>query len=107
MILGDGEIEAFQGTSSETNSNSTPERTNSVKALRGRRGMNSTSSIAEEAVDQLHANEKLIAGKYYSIDIEIHTFVLVKVVYEKYPHTTATYIRTKILTCFSQINVQS
>ncbi|OXA56707.1 Kinesin-like protein KIF1A [Folsomia candida] len=61
MILGDGEIEAFQGTSSETNSNSTPERTNSVKALRGRRGMNSTSSIAEEAVDQLHANEKLIA----------------------------------------------
>ena len=27
-----------------------------------RRGIESTSSIAEEAVDQLHANEKLIAG---------------------------------------------
>jgi len=34
-----------------------------VKAMgRPRRGMNSTSSLAEEAVDQLHANEKLIAG---------------------------------------------
>lgn len=27
-----------------------------------RRGIESTSSIAEDAVDQLHANEKLIAG---------------------------------------------
>lgn len=30
-----------------------------------RRGIESTSSIAEDAVDQLHANEKLIAGNYW------------------------------------------
>lgn len=63
-----GESEPFQGTSTDSdanvNVNTTPggERN---KRLRGRRGMHSTSSVAaEEAVDQLHANEKLIAGMF-------------------------------------------
>lgn len=58
----DGEI--FQGPS-DANVNTDTSRENSVTGLSGRprRGMNSTSSLAaEEAVDQLHANEKLIAG---------------------------------------------
>lgn len=65
FMEGGGEGEPFQGPSSEgleEDSNANTELSSSVKARRPRHGMNSTSSLAEEAVDQLHANEKLIAG---------------------------------------------
>lgn len=39
-------------------------REDDVKESRSRIPSHATSTIAEEAVDQLHASEKLIAGKY-------------------------------------------
>jgi hypothetical protein len=53
----------FQSTSDANANVEVNSRESSLKGMsRPRRGMTSTSSLAEEAVDQLHANEKLIAG---------------------------------------------
>lgn len=71
IVVGEGgemsEVEA-DGDAENANMSASSAETGAVLSRNAghsvRRGIESTSSIAEEAVDQLHANEKLIAGNH-------------------------------------------
>lgn len=67
IVVGEGgEISEADADADVENANTTASSTDPALNRNAghsvRRGIESTSSIAEDAVDQLHANEKLIAG---------------------------------------------